>query len=364
MEPVDPNDPLALNALFSGGGEPWAPILKPVIEGLPLAELFISPRRSRKVVPVRELTFQALKPNPPERWKVVVFGQNPYPRPESATGIAMFDNAFHSWNDKRFEYVASVRNIIKAALHWRHGVDVTLDAWQLRELLTTYAVVQPPEWFQAILAQGVLLLNASLTASADSGIPIEQHLAFWQPVTRAVTEAILSAKQRADAQHKGVVFAWWGVHARGLKPMVEALSRKYPDVPVRHVDHWNPAARDDRFCQGNHFKDINAALVSVGASRIAWLPTPGWQSRLMPSLETAQKMGDFVQETMDLHKLYLERLQGARDERLTDLPPIQGLLDGARVPLSQALTPVLATLSTVQSAAQSALAFEIGRAHV
>lgn len=31
----------------------------------------------------------------------MVFGQNPYPRPESATGIAMFDNTFHHWKDSR-----------------------------------------------------------------------------------------------------------------------------------------------------------------------------------------------------------------------------------------------------------------------
>ncbi|MFI6033099.1 hypothetical protein ACIBBD_02730 [Streptomyces sp. NPDC051315] len=88
----DPDDPLALAELFQGGGEPWLPLLKPVIEAQRDAASFIGPGRGPDVVPVRELTFQALKPHPPHQWKVVVFGQNPYPRPESATGIAMFDN--------------------------------------------------------------------------------------------------------------------------------------------------------------------------------------------------------------------------------------------------------------------------------
>ena len=61
-----------------------------------------------RIVPVRELTFQALKPNPPHRWKVVVFGQNPYPRIESATGIAMFDNTFGNWSDSQFGKVTSI----------------------------------------------------------------------------------------------------------------------------------------------------------------------------------------------------------------------------------------------------------------
>ncbi|WP_405979960.1 hypothetical protein [Streptomyces sp. NBC_00158] len=105
----DPNDPLALAELFKGGGEPWFPLLGPVIEAQPNAAAFIGPGRGQEVVPVRELTFQALKPNPPHKWKVVVFGQNPYPRPESATGIAMFDNTFHDWKDSQFGRVVSIR---------------------------------------------------------------------------------------------------------------------------------------------------------------------------------------------------------------------------------------------------------------
>ena len=84
--------------------------------------MFIGPGRGPNVVPVRELTFQALKPNPPHKWKVVVFGRNPYPRPESATGIAMFDNTFHDWSDSQFGKVISIRCIIKAAAMWKHGI--------------------------------------------------------------------------------------------------------------------------------------------------------------------------------------------------------------------------------------------------
>ncbi|GAA3030684.1 hypothetical protein GCM10020000_04320 [Streptomyces olivoverticillatus] len=118
----DAHDPLALAELFKGGGEPWLPLLKPVIEAQQDAAAFIGPGRGPEVVPVRELTFQALKPHPPHKWKVVVFGQNPYPRPESATGIAMFDNTFHDWKDSQFGRVVSIRCIIKAAAMWKYGI--------------------------------------------------------------------------------------------------------------------------------------------------------------------------------------------------------------------------------------------------
>ena len=140
----NPDDPLALTELFQGGGEPWLPLLKPTIEAQPAAATFIGPKRHKSVVPVRELTFQALKPNPPQKWKVIVFGQNPYPRVESATGIAMFDNSFKEWKEGRFGSVTSMRCIIKAAAIWKHGIDKKTPVAEIRQLLADNNVVPPP----------------------------------------------------------------------------------------------------------------------------------------------------------------------------------------------------------------------------
>src|SRR5262245_54223777 len=134
------NDPLALTELLEGGGE-WLPLLRPVIEARPSADSFIGPKRDSRIVPVRELTFQALKPNPPGKWKVVIFGQNPYPRVESATGIAMFDNTFGDWNDSQFGRVMSIRCIIKAACIWKHGIDSKTPIADIRELLASQQTV-------------------------------------------------------------------------------------------------------------------------------------------------------------------------------------------------------------------------------
>src|SRR5215204_6525363 len=161
-----PDDPLALAELFDGG-EAWLPLLRPVIAAQPSAATFIGPKRDSRIVPVRELTFQALKPNPPGKWKVVIFGQNPYPRVESATGIAMFDNTFGNWGDSQFGKVPTIRCIIKAAAMWKYKVPKSTPIADMRQLLKEKDTVQPPEWFQATLTQGVLLLNAALTASSD-----------------------------------------------------------------------------------------------------------------------------------------------------------------------------------------------------
>ncbi len=337
---ADPADPLKLTELFAGGGEPWLPVLKPVIEAQPRAAEFIGPKRDSNIVPVRELTFQALKPNPPEKWKVVVFGQNPYPRVESATGIAMFDNTFADWADSKFGKVTSIRCIIKAAVMSKHGLPKSTGIADIRKLLAKEKTVLPPEWFQAMLTQGVLLLNAALTASSEKGAAADPHTAFWRPVVERLVEEILKAKQeRAAPADKGIVFGWWGAHARNLRALVERLQRKYPDVKVRHVDHCNPAAQGDIFCDGDHFGKINTALRGVGAGEVDWLPSVGWNAA-GGGADEAARMGAFITQTQELHKLYLERLQEVAAELAAPLPPLLGILASPLIPFPDAVGPL------------------------
>jgi uracil DNA glycosylase len=359
----NPNDPLALAELFAGGGEAWLPILKPAIEAQASAATFIGPKRSPQVVPVRELTFQALKPNPAHKWKVVVFGQNPYPRAESATGIAMFDNQFGNWADSTFGKVITIRCIIKAAAMWKHKIPKATPIADIRALLKKHDTVQPPEWFQAMLTQGVLLLNASLTSSADGAMGTDQHTAFWRPVAEKIVEEIFRAKQAGPPEDRGVVFAWWGVHARNLKDVVLRIARKYPDVQVRHIDHANPAAQGDLFCDNNHFAAINAALKSLGTAEIDWLPSRGWNKlAATPGVageteSTADRMGAFIATTMELHKLYLERLQSVKDEGLAELPGITGVFDTPLMEFREAVSPVAKLLSGLDHYVKSSLEF-------
>ncbi|MFE5768554.1 ADP-ribosyltransferase domain-containing protein [Streptomyces sp. NPDC056485] len=345
-------DVLGLAELFDGGGEPWLPLLKPVIEAQPDAARFIGKGRSPEVVPVRELTFQALKPHPPHKWKVVVFGQNPYPRAESATGIAMFDNTFNDWKDSQFGRVVSIRCIIKAAAMWKYGIAKKTPIADVRALLREHETVQPPEWFQAMLTQGVLLLNASLTASGDGAMGADRHTAFWRPVAERIAEEILKAKQEAGEEDRGVVFAWWGAHARALKKVVLRLQEKYPDVEVRHIDHANPAAQGDVFCEGDHFATVNEALASLGCDGIDWLPGKGWNEAAAAGSGgaggadegVAARMGAFIESTMNLHQLYLERLSGVKDEGLV-LPAITGVFATPLMGFQEAVAPVTETLS-------------------
>ncbi|MFD0657108.1 ADP-ribosyltransferase domain-containing protein [Thermocatellispora tengchongensis] len=134
-----------------------------------------------------------------------------------------------------------------------------------------------------------------------------------------------------------------GVHARSLKQVVLRLQKKYPDVDVRHIDHANPAAQGDIFCDGHHFADVNAALQALGADEIDWLPSKGWNKvpgqSGGPDADTADRMGAFIASTMELHQLYLERLASVKDEGL-ELPAISGVFDTPVMDFREAVAPV------------------------
>ena len=130
------------------------------------AATFIGPKRGPPgCTPVRELTFQALKPNPPHKWKVVVFGPRTRTRvPRAPTGIAMFDNAFGDWADSQFGKVITIRCIIKAAAMWKYKIPKATPIADIpcqENSEETGHGAAAPEWFQAMLTQGVLLLNAA-----------------------------------------------------------------------------------------------------------------------------------------------------------------------------------------------------------
>eukprot|EP01012_Entosiphon_sulcatum_P034098 TRINITY_DN4319_c0_g1_i1.p1 TRINITY_DN4319_c0_g1~~TRINITY_DN4319_c0_g1_i1.p1 ORF type:complete len:627 (+),score=102.66 TRINITY_DN4319_c0_g1_i1:20-1900(+) len=353
------SDPLGLEPLFDEA-EDWLEIVKPVLEAQPDAPQYIGPGRPKEIVPVRELTFQALKPNPPEGWKVVIFGQSPYPRVESATGIAMFDNTFTEWQSPRFSRVNSIRCIMKAACKWKGCCSKDPTVSEIKDALKAQKIVQPPEWFQAMLTQGVLLLNAGLTSSSAEGASASKHVTFWRPVVKAILHAILKAKSETKtAKNKGVVFAWWGTATNVLQKYVDVLEEEFPDVKIEHVVHCNPAATGDSFASGNHFQEVNDKLKTLGMDEVDWLPAKGWQEKYPKTgrggnKALAERMGDFISKTMDLHKFYLDRLQGVGDEAMADLTPVVDVAQGPALPFLDAIKPVLSILENFDTTVKKA----------
>jgi len=123
------------------------------------------------------------------------------------------------------------------------------------------------------------------------------------------------------------------------KKKLRCLER-YPDVEVVHIDHKNPAAMADAFCdEPNIFRSINEALTKLGLGTIDWLPTEGWQGVLCDD-SGADEMGKFMKETQDLHKMYLDRLKDGLDKTNDQLADIVGIMESELLPLAAALEPL------------------------
>eukprot|EP01060_Flectonema_neradi_P039709 TRINITY_DN8847_c0_g1_i1.p1 TRINITY_DN8847_c0_g1~~TRINITY_DN8847_c0_g1_i1.p1 ORF type:complete len:558 (+),score=73.15 TRINITY_DN8847_c0_g1_i1:60-1733(+) len=331
-----------ISKLFAGGhGFTWEPLLRPAIENQSNWREIIGPDRDRSIVPIREMTFQAIKANPPDKWKVIIFGQNPYPRVESATGIAMFDNTFDSWNNKRFGAVTSLRCMLKSACMYKYNLGKTDSVTVIRKVLLENNIVQPPQWFQSLLFQGVLLLNATLTTGGPAR---SNHTKFWNPIITEIVKCILS--QTTNDQ---IVFAWWGNESLKTRKMLEPVF-KNSKVSIKHIVGPNPAAQGDIFCSDESpFESINNALGK--GSEIEWLPSTSWLEKQKSSKEAAKinQIGDFIATTQELHKLFLDRLKdGLEVTEKKGLQPITGIINSKPLSLVEACENLVGVLEKAE----------------
>ncbi|PRQ11243.1 uracil-DNA glycosylase [Corynebacterium sp. 13CS0277] len=168
---------------------------------------------------------------PLDEVRVLILGQDPYPTPGHAMGLA-FSTAPDSGSVPR-----SLANIF-TELHEDIGCptpeDGDLSGWA---------------------EQGVMLLNTTLT--------VEPHAAGaharsgWQEVTTA-TVAALGAHHGAD-----LVAILWGAHARKYAQLL-------PEAHIIASAHPSPLSARRGFFGSRPFSAANAALIHRGHSPIEW----------------------------------------------------------------------------------------------
>ncbi|MGU3361377.1 uracil-DNA glycosylase [Methylobacterium sp. M6A4_1b] len=184
------------------------------------------------VLPPPENIFNALALTPLERVKVVILGQDPYPTPGDANGLA-------------FSYVGPRRlpaslKVILAELAEPGAPPVRPRTGDL----TPWA------------RQGVLLLNAALTVEAGKA---GAHLRYgWSALTDQAVAAVSARPQPA-------VFLLWGAQARARAVLVD--SGRHGIVECGHPSPLN-RARD--FPGSRPFDAANAWLSAHGVAPIDW----------------------------------------------------------------------------------------------
>lgn len=215
--------------------KPWMKALHKVFESPEVAHLenFIRDEKSRnqKIYPSEENYFLALQLTPLESVKVVILGQDPYHGEGEAHGLAFSVQA-------GVKIPPSLRNIFSELKS-----DVGCEAPASGDLTS---------WAQ----QGVLLLNSTLTVSADQ--PGSHFGQGWEMLTDHLIRHLAEREQP-------LVFILWGSKAREKKNLIQK-----PHHLVLEGPHPSPLSSYRGFFGSKPFSKANDFLKRHGVSPISW----------------------------------------------------------------------------------------------
>ena len=170
--------------------------------------------RDRDYFPPKDRFLNVFKILPREKVRYILFGQDPYPRKESATGYAFIDgkvgNIFcETGLSKEVNRATSLRNFIKMALLARGDLTADDTSQQAIARLDKSGMIetifQLKENFEK---NGVLLLNTALIFSSKE--ESRRHIREWRPFV----ERLL-----VDMQDINPTLILFGTHAKALKKL-------------------------------------------------------------------------------------------------------------------------------------------------
>ncbi len=194
--------------------------------------------------------FFALSITPPQKTKVLIIGQDPYPNPDRAHGLAFsFKN-----NTPPKDSLKNIFTKLKEMDNYDYK-NTNLSCWA---------------------QQGVLLLNTSLTYTDKSDI--NKWRRVWEPFITFVINKLIEVKIR----HKSpLVIMLWGAFANDIPLFSDVEKFKQKNIlilrsshpsnignaknkPLKNVIH---SFMDPNF---NHFSQCNNFLSSMGEKMIDW----------------------------------------------------------------------------------------------
>lgn len=184
---------------------------------------------SRTILPPHERRFHALALTPPEAVWVVILGQDPYPTPGHAMGLAF------SVNPDVRPLPASLRNIFK-------------------ELAEDTGDRLPNGDLSGWARQGVLLLNTHL--SVPAGQPAGHAKLGWERLSAQVLDRV---------SRRPTAFVLWGKPAQAQERHIRP-----GDHLILESAHPSPLAASRGFFGSRPFSRVNAWLASRGEAPIDW----------------------------------------------------------------------------------------------
>ena len=230
-------EPGAPNWLYDSVPDGWKGIVYPCHEKLLELSQFLS---TKTFFPPKEHIWFALEQTALSDIKVVILGQDPYPTPGNAHGLA-----FSVLPDVR-PLPASLKNIYK-------------------ELATDQGMIPPAHGYLAGWAkQGILLLNTVLTVEA--GAPQSHAKIGWEEVTDQIIRAIA-------AQTRGTIFVLWGKSAQVKRKLLGMYMDSHQHRVIESA-HPSPLSASKGFFGSAPFGMINGWLIEMGKEPIRWNDLP------------------------------------------------------------------------------------------
>lgn len=156
--------------------------------------------------------------------KYILIGESPYPRKESANGIAFFDAAVGKlWSEnglsKAVNRATSMRNILKTALlaegHLQCDKDGKISQASIAEVDKTELIQTMAELFDNLRQRGFLMLNATPVLHAQRK-PAKEAL-FWKDFLHSLLQLLTES---LDHQ---VTLILWGKIAESINALPAAL---------------------------------------------------------------------------------------------------------------------------------------------
>lgn len=187
----------------------------------------------RAVLPPADRCFAALDLTPPETVRVVILGQDPYPTPGHAMGLA-------------FSVAKNVRPLPRSLSNIFMELKRDLHAEPQDGDLSHWA------------RQGVLLLNTCLTVPA--GMAGGHAKLGWQCLAQDVLDHV---------SRRPTAFVLWGAHAQGLARHIRA-----GDHLKIESAHPSPLSARRGFFGSRPFGRVNDWLVARGTPPIDWIGKP------------------------------------------------------------------------------------------
>ncbi len=190
---------------------------------------------SETVYPPHTDVFRAFHLTPLEDVKVVILGQDPYPRPGQAHGLAFSVPS-------GLRQPPSLRRIFRAL---REDDGLTFRQPRSGDLAS---------WAE----KGVLLLNTALTVKEGAA---GSHVAEWKAFTDSVVELV--AERRTP-----VVFLLWGIRPRQGGILGDGRAAQAP--PLLSTPGARGRTSPARFGLDRPISSANDFLTSHGASAVDW----------------------------------------------------------------------------------------------